>query len=259
MTSGVWITDKFSVKGPPRNFDPSPTLPNRSGYMLARMLTVCVVLIHAGCAGPNSRSASHLPDPVLIPRTRPPLRRAPIVRDPANVVRPPESYSLRRGLPARIDLPGGIRRPWQYIVIHHSASESGNAREFDRYHRVVLGWNELGYHFVLGNGRGAPDGQIQVGPRWAKQKHGAHCKTPDNRYNDYGIGICLVGNFQSGGRPSEAQMRSLANLVNYLMRTCNISRQNILTHGGVTHKTECPGQNFSLGDLNARLGSMARR
>ncbi len=166
---------------------------------------------------------------------------------------------MRRGLPASVDLPGGIRRPWQYLVIHHSASESGNAREFDRYHRTVRGWNELGYHFVIGNGRGAVDGQIQVGPRWLKQKHGPNCKTPDNRYNEYGIGICLVGNFQSGGRPTEAQMRSLANLASYLTRTCNISRQNILTHGGVTHKTACPGQNFSLADLNARLSSLAQR
>ena len=223
------------------------------------MLAACVVLIQAGCTGANGRSASRLPDPVLIRRTRAQLRRPTTVRNPRLDVRAPDPYALRRGLPASVDLPGGIRRPWQYLVIHHSASESGSAREFDLYHRKVRGWNELGYHFVIGNGRGATDGQIQVGPRWLKQKHGAHCKTPDNRYNDYGIGICLVGNFQSGGRPSEAQMRSLANLVNHLMRTCNISRQNILTHGGVTHKTECPGRNFSLADLNARLGSMAYR
>ncbi len=253
------MTDKFSVTGLPRQFNPAPTPANKSGAMMARMLAICVVLIQAGCAGTNSRSASHLPDPVLIPRTQHPLRRATVLRNRRPVVRPPDAYALRRGLPAGIDLVGGIRRPWQYIVIHHSASASGSAQEFDRYHRMVLGWNELGYHFVLGNGRGAPDGQIQVGPRWGKQKHGAHCKTPDNRYNDYGIGICLVGDFQSGGRPTEAQMRSLANLVRYLMRTCNISRRNILTHGGVTHKTQCPGKNFSLSDLNARLGSMAHR
>ncbi len=235
MTSSAWITDKFNVTGLPRQFNPSPTPANISGHVLARMLVVCVVLIQAGCTGTKSRVASHLPDPVLIPRTRAPLRRPAIVPNPRSVVRPPDPYSMRRGLPTSIDLPGGIRRPWQYIVIHHSASESGSAREFDRYHRRVRGWTELGYHFVLGNGRGAPDGQIQVGPRWAKQKHGAHCKTPDNRYNDYGIGICLVGNFQNAGRPSEAQMRSLANLVSYLMRTCNIARRNLISHVDVTH------------------------
>lgn len=259
MTSGAWMTDKCNVTVSPRQFDPSLTSRHRSNYRLARLLAICVVLVQAGCAGPNRRIASHLPDPVLIPRTRAPLRRPTIVRNPRVAVSAPDPYSLRRGLPASIELPGGIRRPWQYIVIHHSASESGNAQEFDRYHRTVRGWNELGYHFVLGNGKGAPDGQIQVGPRWAKQKHGAHCKTPDNRYNDYGIGICLVGNFQNGGHPSEAQMRSLANLVSYLVRTCNIPRRNILTHGGVTHNTECPGENFSLTDLNARLSTVAHR
>ena len=50
-------------------------------------------------------------------------------------------------------------RPWRYIVIHHSATASGNAAEFDREHRA-RGWDGLGYHFVIDNGVGGPDGRV---------------------------------------------------------------------------------------------------
>src|SRR5438270_9583625 len=40
---------------------------------------------------------------------------------------------------------------WTCIVIHHSASEEGGADRFDEWHRQ-RGWDELGYHFVIGNG-----------------------------------------------------------------------------------------------------------
>jgi hypothetical protein len=106
------------------------------------------------------------------------------------------------------------------------------------------GWDELGYDFVIGNGSDTADGQIEVGPRWVKQKIGAHAKTADNRFNEYGIGICLVGNFMVE-RPTPAQMKSLDKLVAYLMVTYHISPENILGHGD-TKPTACPGKYVSL-------------
>src|SRR5579864_1667285 len=47
------------------------------------------------------------------------------------------------------------------IVIHHSATHGGSAAAFERTHRTRLGG--LAYHFVIGNGSGAPDGAIEVG------------------------------------------------------------------------------------------------
>ena len=144
------------------------------------------------------------------------------------------------------EVPGGANwsapagaRAWRYIVIHHSASESGNAALFDREHRA-RGWDELGYHFVIGNGTGSGDGQIEVGPRWIKQKYGAHAKTADERYNQYGIGICLVGNFDLGP-PDRAQMQASATLVAYLMKTYNIRPENVIGHRD-TKATDCPGK-----------------
>ena len=109
---------------------------------------------------------------------------------------------------------------WDCIVIHHSACEIGGARRFAAWHRA-RGWDELGYHFVIGNGSDTPDGRVEIGPRWAEQKHGAHCKTSDEYYNEHGIGICLVGNFDRH-RPSAAQTRSLVRLVRFLSREADL-------------------------------------
>lgn len=63
------------------------------------------------------------------------------------------------------------RRP-RDIVIHHSATDIGSAASFDRRHRLINHWDELGYHFVIGNGSGSGDGAIEIGTRWYKQKWG---------------------------------------------------------------------------------------
>jgi len=133
------------------------------------------------------------------------------------------------------------RRPWRHIVIHHSASNGGNAEQFDVAHRE-RGWDELGYHFVITNGQGGPDGLVQVGSRWRKQKHGAHCGgTPNNEYNERGIGICLVGDF-TNEMPTRAQLTSLRRLVDYLATTYHIPAESIITHRDAPNAhTSCPG------------------
>lgn len=142
---------------------------------------------------------------------------------------------------------------WTYIVIHHSASKAGGADRFDDWHRQK-GWDELGYHFVVGNGSDTADGQVEVGPRWVAQKHGAHCKTKNEYYNQHGIGVCLVGNFDLHP-PAEGQLQSLRRLVGFLSREFDIPPDRILTHGGVTGQTHCPGKHF---DVEALRNSIRR-
>jgi N-acetyl-anhydromuramyl-L-alanine amidase AmpD len=136
-------------------------------------------------------------------------------------------------------------RLWKYIVVHHSATARGNAASFDRSHRVERGWDELGYHFVIDNGKGGPDGRIEVGGRWTKQKWGAHTGgTPDNEYNNHGIGICLVGDF-SNRMPSRAQIASLERLIRTLARRHNIDASNVIGHREAPNSsTACPGGGF---------------
>lgn len=132
-------------------------------------------------------------------------------------------------------------RDWRYVVIHHSASASGSAAKFDKYHREKRRWeNGLGYHFVIGNGNGTPDGKIEIGNRWIHQIDGAHAGVQE--YNRYGIGICLVGNFNES-YPTAAQMASLSALVEYLQNRCRIPSENVIMHRHC-RETDCPGRKF---------------
>jgi N-acetylmuramoyl-L-alanine amidase len=139
----------------------------------------------------------------------------------------------------------GARRAWRYIVIHHSATDTGNAKAFDAEHKQRRDkdgrhWEGLGYDFVIGNGTGSADGAVEVGYRWRDQKRGAHAG--NDLMNEQGIGICLVGDFTKT-RPTAAQMRSLSRLCNFLSSYCGIPRSNYRLHGDV-RQTSCPGPLF---------------
>lgn len=187
------------------------------------------------------RTAQRGPQPSVPQRRDLPPQQYPI--QPRPFVAPPSETWYPRT--------GRISRRWTTIVIHHSATDSGGARAFDRFHRGK-GWDELGYHFVIGNGSETPDGLIEVGSRWHTQKHGAHCKTPDQYYNEHGIGICLVGDF-TRARPTARQMQSLARLVRFLSYECGIPPNRVTTHGAVTHGTLCPGRYFAVGPIRRAL------
>lgn len=140
--------------------------------------------------------------------------------------------------------PPVAQRPWRYIVVHHSATATGSAAAFDAMHRAK-GWNGLGYDFVIDNGHGGPDGAVEVGPRWTRQEQGAHTgSTPQNEYNNYGIGICLVGDL-TDQMPTPAQLASLNRLLRYLMDRYHIAPDNVIGHREAPNAaTECPGNAF---------------
>ena len=144
-------------------------------------------------------------------------------------------------------------RSWRYIVLHHSAQPEGGYPEIDREHRSRLGSAGCGYHFVIGNGTGSPDGQIEVARRWSDQRGGAHCrdaKTP--AVNDDGIGICLVGNLDQDG-PTPKQIEAAQSLVDYLESRYNIPTSNVDVHARLAQNpTACPGKHFP---AQAILGS----
>ncbi len=140
-------------------------------------------------------------------------------------------------------------RNWKYIVIHHSGTESGSMASFDRYARQERGWRGVGYHFVIGNGEGTSDGTLEVTFRWEQQIEGAHAGV--ERYNEQGIGICLVGNFDTG-HPTEEQMKTLVSLVNFLQMRNNIPTSQIYGHGDIKN-TSCPGENFPFNKFRSLL------
>ena len=213
----------------------------------AQLLVLATVgLVPAGCTGQRAGILTDLPSPLFAS----PAARRPQLPPPAAELAPRSGQPGPGPNPWRP--PGGISSRWECIVIHHSAGDKGGARAFHEFHTTVRHWDELGYHFVIGNGSDTPDGLVEVGSRWTKQKHGAHCKVPGNYYNDHGIGVCLVGNFENY-RPTSAQMASLEHLLRFLMAACDIPLDRIRTHRGVTGRTACPGHRFPLGELERRL------
>jgi len=218
------------------------------------------LLAIAGCET-SSPAVDALPPPSFDP---PRVMAAPLPAPVAVAPRPapavaaaPQPYAPRAVATAGIPMgwiPPVAPRPWKAIVIHHSATTTGGAAAFDKDHRAK-GWDELGYDFVIGNGTDTADGLIEVGPRWTKQKIGAHAKTPDNYYNEYGVGICLVGNFMEE-RPTPRQIQSLIHLTSYLMKTYHIPPQAVLGHGD-TKATECPGKYLDVAMVRRQAAQLA--
>jgi hypothetical protein len=236
-------------------------LPTRRWLFLS--LSILSLGSMIGCANSQSDLVSY-PAPsfegprVAVAQT-PPVYVAPrpemasAMQTPAYRPRKELATPKMTGIPAAW-VPPVQARPWRWIVVHHSATTTGGAAAFDKMHRAK-GWDELGYDFVIGNGTDTADGQIEVGSRWVKQKIGAHAKTSDNRYNEYGVGICLVGNFDVE-RPTPAQMKSLDKLVAYLMVAYHISPENVLRHKD-TKSTDCPGRYLNIDVVRRQSAAIA--
>lgn len=174
--------------------------------------------------------------PVPPPRVRPETPAAGVNRIPA---RPAHVHG---------NLDVALARDWKYIVIHHSAGPSGNAEIFDRAHKA-RGWEGVGYDFVIGNGHGLADGDVEVTFRWEQQIQGAHAGVYE--FNQRGIGICLVGDFNASV-PTARQMDSLVSLIHYLQGRTQIPTSNIRGHRDVK-STDCPGRNFPWYEMLALL------
>ncbi len=135
------------------------------------------------------------------------------------------------------------RRRWKHLILHHSATLTGNSAKFDRFHRERHHMeNGLAYHFVIGNGSDSGDGEIEIGPRWAKQLEGGHVSS--RAFNENSIGVCLVGNFEEQ-RPTPPQLTALIELLGCLKRDLVAGNCKLLLHREVNgERTLCPGRHF---------------
>ncbi len=231
----------------------------------------------AGCQAEDQRPtvnpapppplSTRAPEPItpLPPPPRPAPRQQPVSVPPTQQPLPRaggETVRLADILPR-----GGIARGrWRIIVVHHSAASNASPQGMDSYHRQ-RGWSGgLGYHFVIGNGVNYPDGQVFVGPRWKNQATGAHCKNTAGRYlgvyrdknffNDHGVGICLIGDFQTE-TPSPSQLRTLRDLITLLVVNGGIPPSQVYGHGEITNKTACPGRNMNMPALRRSIATAA--
>ncbi len=200
------------------------------------------LLVLGGCA----YNDEPMPEITYTPTSRvvlPPVRKAfqnPVGAD--------------RNIPRDWLPPSRVEKKWTAIVIHHSATENGNAAIFDKWHRENKYWEGVGYDFVIGNGTNSSDGAVEVTFRWRKQLTGAHCKTPNNWANEKAVGICLVGNFNRTV-PTRRQMQSLVKLVRFLQNRYRIPKSRVYGHKTTpgARVTDCPGKRFSMARLKSML------
>lgn len=135
------------------------------------------------------------------------------------------------------------RKVTKRIVLHHSASGLNTTiYDINRWH-LSNGWSGIGYHYVI-----YPDGTIYRGR--PEDKVGAHAyQDSAHEANSDGIGICLIGNFETG-KPTAAQMISLV----WLIKDIRTRYPNLPVIG---HKdvmsTACPGRLFPWNELRSRL------
>jgi N-acetyl-anhydromuramyl-L-alanine amidase AmpD len=180
------------------------------------------------------------------------------------VTRIPQRFPRRMGIPTPVvpaqKLVGNPWKPkvderdWQYIMLHHTASSTGSVESIHEAHIARKDskgnpWKGIGYHFVIGNGKGMGDGAIEPTFRWREQMHGAHAGV--NKYNQKGIGIVLVGNFEDS-TPSPAQLAAVKKLVGVLKADYGIGSEQIIAHKDVK-ATACPGRMFPLAEISRSI------
>jgi hypothetical protein len=110
---------------------------------------------------------------------------------------------------------------WDYIYIHHSATPGGDA--------LTLGQSTpggVGDHFIIGNGDGCADGEVQIAQRWNNQQS-ALPPAGASTIDPHCISICLVGDFDHTV-PTPVQMRRLTQLVNTLQTRFHVPGDHVL-------------------------------
>lgn len=136
------------------------------------------------------------------------------------------------------------------IVVHHTATPRVSEfqghetlRAIQKFHQEERGWDDIGYHFVIG-----PNGWIYEGR--APRCVGAHVR----RHNEGSVGISLIGNFEPGeDRVPAAAWRSLRCLVRRLRKEFGIPAGRIYGHRDFNSGTACPGEG-----LYRRLAGLRR-
>lgn len=223
-------------------------------------IVVCLVAVwgggKAGCyrpttLPPRASIAPRMPAPnTVVPQVASPqpqpVPSLPAIAVPVDPLEP----SFTPSWPASWK-PNTASRDWKHIVIHHTASNRGSVESIHEAHLQRKDgsgkpWKGIGYHFVIGNGHGMPDGEVESTFRWREQTAGAHAGVAE--YNQSGIGIAIVGNFDEEP-PTSAQLEAVKQLVASLKSEYGIPAQNVIGHGEIK-ATACPGKYFPLAEVS---------
>ena len=147
----------------------------------------------------------------------------------------------------------------EYIVIHHSFTPDGPAKNWDAICRYLVetnGWRKVGYHY----GIELVGATMMVFNGRQEDEEGAHCK--EMGMNSKSIGICIIGDFDVVP-PSIEHMKTAAAVCQIIAVHYDIPRENLIGHrdaglmAGYDWKQgqfkTCPGKMFPLGTLRTMV------
>ncbi|WP_066638663.1 N-acetylmuramoyl-L-alanine amidase [Desulfolucanica intricata] len=138
---------------------------------------------------------------------------------------------------------------WEYLILHHTGAEEKDTDQIRRYH-LGLGWQDIGYHFVIEREGSVISGRSLTLP-------GAHCLA--GGMNRRGIGIAVIGDLTKHP-PLPEQTEALVELLARLVKEYNIPLEHILGHREVPGaETLCPGKYFPLAEMRGRLSGTTRQ
>lgn len=160
-------------------------------------------------------------------------------------------------------------RAIENIILHCSASPWGCAREIRKWHTDPKpqgnGWSDIGYHFIVLNGRVLPDlylttldGCIEAGRRLdgditiEEDETGIHALG----YNARSIGICVIGERKNGAATfTTEQFFALRALCLELCMRFKLKAEAVLGHNetesGKAQGKTCP--DFDVEDIRKYL------
>ncbi|NNG05282.1 MAG: N-acetylmuramoyl-L-alanine amidase, partial [Inquilinus sp.] len=89
-------------------------------------------------------------------------------------------------------------------------------------------------------------GEVVATGRWRLGLWGAHLSARNIGGNFSGIGICLIGDFETM-EVQESQLQAAVTLTRDLVRRFGIPPARLAPHGGIAGETTlCPGRNFPI-------------
>ena len=129
------------------------------------------------------------------------------------------------------------------IIIHCSDSRGGDAVEIRKWH-IERGWADIGYHYVITNGRRSPGGEVyDVGDDGIVEEgrslsiDGAHVYG----HNQGSIGVCLIST--GDGEFTPLQSLALIRLLADLRLRFAIGHNQVFGHRDFDGDKTCPGFN----------------
>lgn len=130
------------------------------------------------------------------------------------------------------------------VVVHHSATTTGNSTSFANYHVFQNGWPGIGYHFVISKSGGIE----QTNELNITSYHAGNV-------NYRSIGILLVGDYMQE-TPPQAQLDAAVSLIRLLEQQLGRPLE-IVGHRDVMSNRTCPGVNLNVDDIARRVAGFS--